>query len=400
MSHHPTMSSDAIAFSRAHRDALSSRVVRFVLDRYLLLPVGAAIALVWANADPERYFAFSHILRFPVNDIGMVLFFGLLTQEIIEEVMPGGALHTWRRWTMPVAGAIGGTIAAPVVFVLYVGLAHETVLAQTWPVACAVDIVAGYYVLRLIRPRRAVFAFAMLMAIAANGFAIAIIAPRQPVVEIQLAGALLIVAALGTAATMRALRVASFWPYALVSGTLSWLGFYLNGLQPALAAVPVVLFLPHEPRRLEDFPDTADDDATHHVEHAWNEVVQAILFLFGLVNAGVILRGYGTGTWALLTAVLVGRPLGAFAGVALTSAAGLRLPANVGWREVMVVALSASSGFTMALFFAVGAVPLGPVLNEIKIGALLSVIGAGLAVAAAAALGVGRFAHRHPRHPG
>jgi Na+/H+ antiporter NhaA len=149
---------------------------------------------------------------------------------------------------------------------------------------------------------------------------------------------------------------------------------------------------------LDDFPETSDDDATHHAEHEWNEIVQVILFLFALVNAGVILRGYGTGTWALLAAALVGRPIGALAGIAVASFIGLDTP-RIGWRDLVVVAFSISGGFTLALFFAVGVVPPGPILDEIKIGALLGILGAGLALAAAVTLGVGRFARRRP-HPG
>jgi len=367
------------------------------LNRVLLLPFGAAISLVWANTGPESYFTVSQALRFAVNDIAMALFFGLLAQEIFEEVMPGGALHTWRRWSTPIIAAIGGTIVAPAIFLLYVGLKHETVLAQAWPVACAVDIVSAYYVLKTVRARRGVVAFAMVMAIAADLIALAVIAPRQPFAGMHPAGVLLITAALGVAAVMRTRRVRSFWPYVAVCGTLSWFGFYMNGLHPALALMPVVLFLPHEPRGLEDFPDTPDDDATHHVEHEWNQVVQVILFLFGLVNAGVMLRGYGTGTWAILVAALVGRPLGAIAGLAIALAAGLRLPPRVEWRDFLVVALATSSGFSLALFIAVGSMAPGPVLSEIKIGALSVVVGALLALGAAAALGIGRFAHRHTR---
>src|SRR5438045_1692669 len=174
----------------------------------LLLPLGAALALLWANTAPESYFTLSHALRFAVNDVAMALFFGLLAQQVFEEVMPGGALHTWRRWTTPIVAAIGGTVAASAVFLLYIGFKYESVLAPG----------------------------------------------------------------------------------------------------------PIVPFLPHEPRRIEDFDESPDNDPTHHVEHEWHEVVQVILFFFGLVNAGVMLRGYGTGTWALLAAALVGRPLGALVG--------------------------------------------------------------------------------------
>ena len=41
--------------------------LRFVADRFLWLPLGAAIALVWANTAGESYFRLAHTLAFPVN---------------------------------------------------------------------------------------------------------------------------------------------------------------------------------------------------------------------------------------------------------------------------------------------------------------------------------------------
>src|SRR4029077_19179832 len=139
--------------------------------------------------------------------------------------------------------------------------------------------------------------------------------------------------------------------------------------------------------------DPPDDDATHHFEHEWNELVQGILFLFGLVNAGVVLHGYDTGTWGILAAALVGRPLGMLAAVGLAVAAGLHLPRRIGWRELVVIALAASSGFTFALFFATGLISIGPVLAQLTLGALATAAGSALAIGAAKLLRVGRFAH-------
>src|SRR5688500_8307462 len=85
------------------RDALHC-----VTEHYLLLPLGALAALFWANLWPDTYFRFAHGLAFPVNEIAMALFFGLVAQEIFEEIMPGGALHRWRRWTLPIVAAAGG----------------------------------------------------------------------------------------------------------------------------------------------------------------------------------------------------------------------------------------------------------------------------------------------------
>jgi hypothetical protein len=61
---------------------------------------------------------------------------------------------------------------------------------------------------------------------------------------------------------------------------------------------------------------------------------------------------------------------------------------------LLVIALATSSGFTFALFFATGIIAIGPLLAEIKIGALASVVSALVAIGVARLLRVGRFAHR------
>jgi Na+/H+ antiporter NhaA len=78
--------------------------------------------------------------------------------------------------------------------------------------------------------------------------------------------------------------------------------------------------------------------------------------------------------------------------VALAVTAGLHLPRRFGWREVIVVALATSSGFTMSLFLASGVLPIGAVLQQIKLGALLTAAGAVVALGAARIIRVGRFA--------
>jgi hypothetical protein len=75
-------------------------------------------------------------------------------------------------------------------------------------------------------------------------------------------------------------------------------------------------------------------------------------------------------------------------------ALGLRLPVRLHWRELVVVCLAASGGFTFALFFAASVIPAGPLLNELKLGALSTGASALLALAAARVLRVGRFSVR------
>jgi NhaA family Na+:H+ antiporter len=368
------------------------RLYRFVSDRFLLLPLGAVIALIWANIAAESYFRFAHGLAFVVNEIAMGLFLALIAQEILEALMPGGALHTWRRWALPAIAGMGGAMTAAFTYLTYIHAKNELMLAPGWPIGCVVDIAAGYYVLKMIYRRHAVLSFFLLLAVVTNTLGFVVMAVWPSFVEGRLPGALLVMTALGVAATLRRRNVRTFWPYLALPGTLSWLGFYWAGVHPALALIPIVPFLPHEPRTLDLLADVPDDDAIHHVEHRWNELAQIALFLFGLVNAGVVFRGHGTGTWAVLTASLAGRPLGILAAVAIALTLGLQLPRRVGWRDLVVIALATSSGFTFALFFATGLVAPGPLLGEIKLGALSTVLGAVVAMVTAHALRVGRFA--------
>jgi NhaA family Na+:H+ antiporter len=281
-----------------------------IIDRFLVLPLGAAIAIVWANLAGESYFSFAHGLAFPVNEIGMAFFLALLTQEVVEATMPGGALHTWRRWSLPIVGAVGGGLGAVATYLAWVAWRHELVLAAAWPIASAIDIAAGYYVLKIVKPRHGAIPFLLLLAIATNALGLVAMGLGTFRVGAGAGGAALVVGAVGLAALLRRRRVAGFWPYIAICGTLSWIGCYLAGAHPALALVPMVPFLPHRPRAHNPFADPTSDDSVHHVEREWNHGVQAVLFLFGLVNAGVLMSAYDTGTWAILAASMIGRPLG------------------------------------------------------------------------------------------
>jgi len=370
--------------------------VRLLFDRFLLLPIGAVIALLWANTFPESYFVFAHRLSFVVNEVGMAFFFALVAQEIAEAVMPGGALHTWRRWSLPIIAAIGGMVGAAATYVALVRLTFHYPMTPAWPAALAIDAAVAYYVLKTIMPRRSgAVPFALLIALITDSISVVVVAPKFQTVETHAGGAALMLAALGLAGAMRLLKVKRFWPYLFFCGTLSWLAFYREGLHPAFSLIPIVLFLPHEPRSYDLFADTKDDDQVHHAEHAWHLMVQPVLFLFALVNAGVILNDYDTGSWAMLAAAIVGRPAGMLLAIAAGLAAGLHLPNRIGWRELVVVAFATSVGFAIALFLATGVVATGPVLSEAKLGVLSSVVGVLIAFAAARLLKVGRLAHQH-----
>ena len=387
---HPHATTHAPVHGHPYR--VMARTIRITVGRFLLVPIGAVIALIWANTASESYFQFALRWSFYVNEIGMALFFALLAQEVYEATMPGGALHSWRKWTLPLFAAAGGIAGASIVYLLYVQSQYEPGLSPAWPIASAIDAVATFYLLKTIMPRSGALPFALLLAIVTDIFGMLIVAPRYLVLQTRVGGVALAVTALLLAALMRALNVRAFWPYLVICGTALWVAFYWEGLHPAFALIPIVPFLPHEARTLDVFADPRDDDAVHHAEHEWHLLVQPVVFLFALVNAGVILRGYDTASWGMLLAALVGRPLGVLIAVALAVAAGLHLPRRIGWRELLVIAFAVSSGFSIALFFATGLLATGPMLASVKIGIIGSVAAALLAYGAARVLKVGRFA--------
>ena len=124
------------------------RLSRFALEHLLLLPLGALIAIVWVNADPENYYQSTYAMTFAVNDIAMVFFFALMTKEVVEATAPKGVLHPWRRALLPVIAAIGATVVPALLYTQVVGLLDEPMLVVGWPVHS--DRSRYYFVARII----------------------------------------------------------------------------------------------------------------------------------------------------------------------------------------------------------------------------------------------------------
>jgi Na+:H+ antiporter, NhaA family len=370
------------------------RASGFVLDYLIALPVGCAAALVWANTFPESYYRFAHATTFLVNDVGMAFFFALITKEVAEATVPGGALHPWRRAALPVAAAIGSVAMS---IAIYLAVTHnygEHMLEGGWVAACAIDIPGSYVIARLIFGRHPAVPFLLLLAISADAMGLAAVAVLHPVGDAHpLIGLALMAVAVGGAAALKHRHVKSFWLYLIGPGVVSWWALFLGGVHPALALVPIVPFFPHgrHDRGLMVEPAPQAHDTLTLFERWWQLPVEGVLFLFGLVNAGVPLHGLEEGMWAIPLAAL-GRPIGIVVATGVAIAAGLHLPLRVGWRELVVVGCTATIGLVFALFFATAVMPLGVLLLELKMGALVTIAGGGLAFAAARLLRVGRFA--------
>jgi Na+:H+ antiporter, NhaA family len=367
-----------------------TRMQRFASSHFIAFPTGALVALIWANTQPETYYVFARAWSFPVNDIGMAVFFALVTAEIVDAALPSGALHTWRRMAVPLVAAVGGTTGAALAYFAYLRTGDElSVLSRGWPVAGAVDLVVGYVVVRAIFRRHAAIPFFLLLGVAADLCGAVVVELLYPVADQHLAGIALIAASVGIAVALRRAGVTSVWPFVLVAGALSWWGFFLSGLHPAFALVPIVPFLvTHSQSRSA----IAHDDGLSRFDRIWRVPSQIGLAVFALVNAGVMFKDIGTATKAVVIAALAGKPLGILTAVAVAIACGLRLPRGVGRKELLVVALASSTACSFGLFLATAAMAPGPALADTKVGALLTVGGALIALTVAGVLRIGRFA--------
>ena len=368
------------------RQGTSRRFVRFIFDNSVLLVVGTVVAVAWANLDAAGYDSATHPLQSWVNDVGMVFFFALAAKEVFEATLPGGPLASPRRAAAPLAAAVGGMVVPALIFIALAAGIGPAGLGRGWAIPCATDIAFSAMIARVIfGGGHPAIPFLLLLAIADDALGLLVLAVFYPSGSLSFAAlGGLMTAALLLALSLRRRRVTSFWPYVVGPGSLSWAALYWGGFHPALALVPIVPFMPHG---AHDFPlsdpqPKAQADTLNRFAHWWAGPVQFILLLFALTNAGVPFEQIGNGTYYVLAALLLGKPLGILAFSYGALVAGARLPEGLGLADIIVVGIAAAVGFTVAMFFATTAFPAGPFLAETKMGALLSFAAAPMALMA------------------
>jgi Na+:H+ antiporter, NhaA family len=366
------------ASSRSHD------VVRFIFDNTLLLLAGTVAAVVWANLDVASYGLVAHPLHFWVNDVGMVFFFALAAKEVFEATLPGGALASRRQASAPLAAAIGGMIAPAAIYVACASSLGAPGLLRGWAIPCATDIAFSAMVARIVfGGGHPAIPFLLLLAIADDALGLLILALFYPSATLSFpALAMLMTMAVMLAFWLRRRRIASFWPYVIGPGSLSWAALHFGGFHPALALVPIVPFMPHSSHDLGLFDprEAARTDTLDRFEHWWTIPVQFVLLLFGFANGGVPFAQIGPGTYFVVAALLLGKPIGILLFSSGARLFGARLPAGLGLADLLIVGIVAAIGFTVSLFFATAAFPPGPALAETKMGALLSFVAAPVAL--------------------
>ena len=331
----------------AHRR--SHNLADFIFDNSLLLVAGTVAALVAANLDLRRYESLAYPVRFWVNDVGMVFFFALAAKEVFEATLPGGALASARRAISPLAAAIGGMAAPAAIYLTLVSILGPPALFRGWAIPCATDIAFSAMVARLIFPRgHPGVPFLLLLAIADDALGLVILAlfyPSQQPLSLTALTALMTSAAL-LALWLRRRGTRRFWAYLIGPGLLSWAALYFGGFHPALALVPIVPFMPHETRDLGLFNprEARQTDTLNQFGRWWRAPVQFVLFGFGFANAGVAFAQIGPGTYYVVAALIVGKPIGILLFAGGARMAGAQWPRGMRHSDLLVVGLTGAIG--------------------------------------------------------
>ncbi len=379
----------------------AKRGVALLFEYSAFLGIGALSALYFANTNFALYHRIvTEEVHFIVNDVLMAFFFFIAAKEIREASLPGGKLADLKSAALPLMATVGG-MAVPALIYYTGAQALNPALSNGWAIPMATDIAFSYLLAKIIfGVGHVAIPFLLLLAIADDAGGLLILAVFYPAKPLNVMMFSLILFAIACALFMyKVLKVQTFWWY-LIPGAISWIGFYLSGLHPALSLVPLAWCMPHEQSDMGFYAEESGDiitvngqeahlhktDTLNQFAHWWKRPVEVFLGFFGFVNAGVEFTSIGTGTILVLLGLVVGKPLGIILFTRLGTLFGLRLPSGLQMSHIAVLGSIAGIGFTVALFVSTVAFSSGPLQEEVKTGALLSILSALPAIALAKAL--------------
>ncbi len=255
-------------------------------------------------------------VHFVINEILMVLFFALAGKEVMEALLPGGALSSPKKAATPLLATLGGMVGPAGLYLGCVFLFKHFELVNGWAIPCATDIAFSYLVARMVfGAGHPAIPFLLLLAIADDAGGLIILATCYPSgpMHMELFFPMVVGAVALGLVFKKVFKFMSWIPYIAVPGVISWFGFLLGGIEPALGLLPIIPVIPHAHSDLGIFciQELKRKDPLNRFEHDMKIPVELILGLFGLANAGVVLsEGIGPATGFVTFGLLVGKPVG------------------------------------------------------------------------------------------
>lgn len=361
-------------------------------------PLGPAFERFWEldlgfSIGPIAY---ESTLRHWVNDGLLTIFFLVVGLEIKREFTVG-RLASPKSAALPIAAAIGGMVVPAV---LYLAVIPNGPWMHGWGVPMATDTAFAVALIFMMGRRVPIElrVFLTAAAIVDDIGAIVVVAIfYSDAIHVGFVGVSIVIVVV--LAALNRSRVYHVAPYALV-GLALWASVAASGLHATLAGVVLAVFIPTRPpanlralavqantiiaaeaerggevlrhgpslpalRSLDAIIDRLESPADRLLRHAGARSSYLVLPLFALANAGVALpAGDIAGEYplfvAIVVALVVGKPLGIVGASALAVRLGVAVkPDGYTWRHMWGAGALAGIGFTMSLFIAAQAFPLG-----------------------------------------
>jgi len=399
----------------------------------ILLIIATVVAMIWANSgfsgtydnivhweltvQVGEVFKLSKPILLWVNDGLMAIFFFVVGLEIKREILLG-ELSTFRKAALPIFAAIGGMLIPALFFVVIHG---NNPGLEGWGVPMATDIAFSLGILSLLGKRvpLALKVFLAAFAIVDDLGAVLVIAAFYSESigwDYLLIGAgLFILLAVSLRVGMRSGTVF------LVVGGFIWYYVLKSGLHPTIAGVMLAFIVPVGrtiklgvfnrvmKTNLLPFGDSESEDKLllnneqlhaldnietyvekvhsplQYLEHKMHGITSYFVMpVFALANAGILLSSaagepvIGRISISIALALVIGK----IVGILLLSWLGVKLkitelPEGTKWVHMLGLGLLGGIGFTMSMFISSLAFQDATILNQAKIGILISSLVAG-----------------------
>ena len=366
----------------------------------VLLLIGTLVALIWANSPWSAAYstlrdtvvgpAALHLdlsLGSWAADGLLAIFFFVAGLELKREFVAGD-LRDLRRAALPVAAAVGGMVVPAVIYLL---VNAGSTGVRGWAIPTATDIAIALAVLAVISTHlpSGLRTFLLTLAVVDDLLAITIIAVFYTS-QLHLPWLLLALLPLAVFGVLVQRRVRSWWlllPLAL----LTWALVHASGVHATVAGVLLAFTVPVVRSPAAGGPD-AGPGLAEHFEHRFRPISAGVAVpVFAFFAAGVTIGGLSGLVESLQDRVA----LGIVAGLVVGKATGIsgatllvsrfthaRLDEELGWPDVVGLALLGGIGFTVSLLIGELAFGAGtPQDDHVKVGVLVGTLAAALLAA-------------------
>lgn len=365
-------------------------------------------------------FSLSKDIHHWINDGLMAIFFFVVGLELKREII-AGELSTPRKAIMPIAAAIGGMIFPALI---YLAFNHPlSITGNGWGIPMATDIAFALGILYLLGDKVPISLKIFLTALAiADDLGAVLVIAFFYTSDINLSSLVTGAMFLAVMIVGNLIGVRSTGFYGLLGIGGLWLAFLMSGVHPTIAAVltaftipasvvvPESIFHRKMSSLLEKFNKATPNDKStitleqqkilHKIEHLTTEastplqrlehslhplVAFIVIPLFALANAGVTidLNNLSNLTSSITLGVSLGLFVGKFIGVTgvvylITKLKLSDLPDGTNWKHIIGAGFLAAIGFTMSLFISELAFTDKNMVEQAKIGIILTSTIAGI----------------------